>query len=54
MAISMRCLVVALIGAVFVESGAAQEPAWSEWSYAAPFDHPGGLSALDLAHAPHA
>lgn len=52
MAISMRCFAAALIGVVFVGRGAAQELAWSEWSYAAPFDHPGGLSALELAHAP--
>jgi hypothetical protein len=52
MAISMRCFAAALIGVVLVGRGAAQELAWSEWSYAAPFDHPGGLSALELAHAP--
>jgi hypothetical protein len=52
MAISMRCLAAAFLGAVFVGQVVAQEPAWSEWSYAAPFDHPGGLSAHELAHAP--
>ena len=52
MANSMRCLAVALIGVIFVENGSAQELAWSEWRYAAPFDHPGGVSALELAHAP--
>ena len=52
MANSMRCLAVALIGVIFVDRASAQEPVWSEWRYAAPFDHPGGISALELAHAP--
>jgi hypothetical protein len=42
----------ALLALTLAQSVVAQAPVWSEWRYAAPFDHPGGAAVIGTAHAP--